>query len=596
MTKTTDSESWLRLLLHHGGAHRSLVAANALVLLAAAAFESVGVGMLVPLLDSIEEAGGDGVFIDTFRAVFARFGLAFTFTNLMLVFGVVMLAKYGLVALQQHLTRVLSASLSYDLMTHAYRKLLHAPLSFFYRARLGDLVATDFNSSRSAGAILEYGLTFSKAAIFSAVYIVIGCLVSLRFTLLLTALASVAYLFIIPRFRIGLMRAGEEKRVMDQIHTYLFDTLGGIRIARAYGAEERHSSAFQQMAGKYRELSIKILDNSILTSFLFEPFIFVLIMASMIIGVGGLSLRLSSLIVLLFLFVQLTPQVKAANSYYLQMQECLPHLSKVHDLISLDHPDVTRDGTHPIGSISGGISVEGLSFTYPGKSEAALTDVRLEIRRGRIVALVGESGGGKSTLVDLLLRHHDPDRGRILVDGRNLKDLKLDRWRALIGVVDQDPYLFNTSIEENILYGQPDATPEQVDYAIRVAGIVELIDGLEGGFQTVVGSRGLTLSGGQKQRVALARALIRDPELLILDEATSALDSESESTVFESILALIPQKTLIVIAHRLSTVARADKIVFIEKGRIVEEGDHDGLMSTNGRYRRYYELHAAGAG
>jgi subfamily B ATP-binding cassette protein MsbA len=230
-----------------------------------------------------------------------------------------------------------------------------------------------------------------------------------------------------------------------------------------------------------------------------------------------------------------------------------------------------------------------VTFSYRD-GQTALNDVSFTVPRGSVVALVGSSGAGKSTVVDLLSRFFDVTQGAIRVDGRDIRDLRVPDLRALLGIVSQETVLFHDTVRSNISYGRPDATPEQVEEAARAANAHEFIEKMPNRYDTVVGERGVELSGGQRQRIAIARALLRDPPVLIFDEATSALDTESERLIQDAIERLLVGRTVFVVAHRLSTVQRADQILVLEDGRIVERGDHASLLAQAGRYRQLYEM------
>jgi ATP-binding cassette subfamily B protein len=240
--------------------------------------------------------------------------------------------------------------------------------------------------------------------------------------------------------------------------------------------------------------------------------------------------------------------------------------------------------------IAGDVALEDVTFTYPGGSVPALSDVNLRIAAGQTVALVGPSGAGKTTLSNLVARFYDPTAGRVTLDGRDLRDYDVESFRALLGIVEQDVFLFDGTIEQNISYARREATHDEIRAAATAANAAEFIDRMPLGMKTVIGERGVKLSGGQRQRLAIARAVLADPKILILDEATSNLDTESERLIQQSLGALMRGRTTFVIAHRLSTIAHADRIAVVEGGRIVEMGAHDELMAKSGRYRQMVHI------
>jgi ATP-binding cassette subfamily B protein len=373
------------------------------------------------------------------------------------------------------------------------------------------------------------------------------------------------------------------------------ETFGGMRVVRTYGRERSEIGRFVTGSHLMVRQQLFVWWWTRLIELIWEVLVPLASIALLLYGgtrvlEGQLTIGDVTMF-LVYLTMLLGPLETLANSAT-TFQNNLAGLDRVLDLLAepleTEHtpPTVTLDPR----TVAGRITFQDVSFHYPGSAPLVLAGINLEVLPGETVALVGRSGAGKTTLCNLVARFYDPTTGSIRLDGQDLRDLPVEAYRSLLGIVEQDVFLFDGTIGENIGYARRNATPEQIARAAEVANAHEFISQLRDGYDTLIGERGVRLSGGQRQRLAIARALLADPRILILDEATSNLDSESEQLIHLGLERLMQGRTSFVIAHRLSTIARADKIVVLDQGRIVETGTHQELLAKSGRYRHMVEL------
>ncbi|MEW5949906.1 MAG: ABC transporter ATP-binding protein [Thermodesulfobacteriota bacterium] len=580
-----------RHLYHYLKPLRLLMALNLMLMIVMASVQGVGIGMLIPIMQSLSGGEEQNVFTDLVRWVFVLLGVTYSFNILTITLAGLTLLRIAIEALQNHYTRVLTSTFTTNLQKSMFDNLMNLPLAYYYKQKVGDLVATQFTSATSGGGVVDNLTGLIKAGFLIVIYFITGCLVSLKMTFLLILIGLASLVLLGAKSRAVQQRAYEQKKIIDRIHCYLNDVLSGIKTVKNYNNEDGHRKEYNDFVNQFRKYAISIMDGKVISALQLESFLSLTLIVALLVAVNIWDVSLAPLITVLFIFVQLVPQVKSMNKCILGIKEYMPHISKVHELIDTSDKHYLPDSLREFPQFERDIRLEHVSFRYNETEEYVLRDIDMVIKRGKTVALVGSSGAGKTTLADLIMRYHDPSEGRILIDGRVLKEeIGIASWRRQIGCVEQHPFIFNETIYANILYGRPDASREEVIKAATLAYAHDFIIALPRGYDAVVGDRGITLSGGQQQRIALARVLLKNPAILILDEATSALDSESERYIQLAMERLRMTRTLVIIAHRLSTIVNADEIFFLEGGRIIEAGNHEALIEYGGRYRSFYEL------
>jgi ATP-binding cassette, subfamily B, bacterial MsbA len=482
-----------------------------------------------------------------------------------------------------------------DMRSRLFAHLLTLELGFFQRTRTGQLISAIITEVDQTKTVITAALlSFFQNLVVVAVTLGILSQISLRLTLLTLAFVPVLVVGLQALLRRLRSHARARAQERGEITATVTERLAAMRLIRAYGEEDREAAHFAAQAERYRKRVVRTQRFSSLTSPLTEVFsgflVILIIWAGTTPGLVGLGAPLApeAIIVFLMAALKLTSPLKTIASFPAVMAVALASAERVFELLDQPVVEIDRPGEEP-ARFEREIAFDRVTFRY-GDDEPVLADVSFTLPKGRVVALVGPSGAGKTTLADLLPRFHDPTGGRILMDGVPLTRLTRRSLRGLMGVVSQDTVLLNDTVRGNIAYGSPNATLEQIEAAAAAANAGGFISGLPLGYDTMLGERGTRLSGGQRQRIAIARALLRDPPILILDEATSALDTESERLVQQAIDRLMHHRTVLVIAHRLATVRDADEIVVLDAGRVVQRGSHAELLRAGGLYRRLYDL------
>ena len=482
-----------------------------------------------------------------------------------------------------------------DLRNELSKKMLNLPLSFFNRNRKGDLV------SRLTGDVIEveHGVLSVVEVLFKEpatliIFLAALFLVSVKLTLVVFALVIVVAVFVGTIGRSLKKQSLEGQERLGYLTSLYEEILSNIRVIKAFNAETYKVEQFKEENNRWRGVMKRIMRKRFLSSPLTEFLAFVVFAA--VIWFGGnevVSGRVdaSSLLFYLLSFGYIIAPAKSFASAYYNVQKAGGAIRRINDVTAIHSKLEDLPKAKEADAFNDNISFNDVSFTYNNyDNQKILNGVNLTLNKGRMVALVGPSGAGKTTLVDLLPRFYDVQEGSITIDGVDIRTLKKDSLRSLMGIVTQQSILFHDTVLANIAFGDTNPDLEAVIDAAKVANAHEFIMNLEHGYDTVIGDQGNLLSGGQKQRITIARAVYKNPPILILDEATSALDSESEKLVQDALIKLMRNRTSIVIAHRLSTIQYADEIVVIDEGKIVEKGNHIGLMAKNGLYKKLVEL------
>jgi subfamily B ATP-binding cassette protein MsbA len=593
-------------LLHLLRPYIPRLAAGVLAMVVFASLNGVSLGMIVPMVNLLffrDQVTGGGVATDMpggLNGIWQRaLGLIQagtpldTLTRLCVIILILFFLKNVFWYVHSLILTTVEEGVVRDLRNLIYAHLQEMSLSFFHSSRVGDLVSRiiqDVGQVRiSVGAVV---LELLQEGLLLIVYT--GVAVAASWKLLLLSLVVLPPItFVAQRLSRKLRkRSRKAQEKMADVATIVQETFWGARVVKAFAMEPFELRRFRRSTRTQYAAQLRLRRLSLLAAPVSEILAVIGTVVVLWVGVGivvlGRGMEPARFLVFLAAVLSMMHPVKRLSTISARINQGLGAADRVFSVLDLE-PEITdKPGAVDCPPLERAIRVRNMSFSY-GEKEV-LSDIDLTIEAGEVVAAVGPSGAGKSTLADLLVRFYDPTRGTIEIDGVDLRDIRTSSLRRIMGVVTQETILFNDTVARNIAYGEDELDMDRIVAGAKAANAHEFIMQMRSGYETVLREKGSRVSGGQRQRIAIARAILKNPRLLIFDEATSSLDSQSEALVQEAIDRLMKGRTTFVIAHRLSTVMHADRIVVMDDGRVVQQGTHESLMSESGLYRRLYEL------
>jgi subfamily B ATP-binding cassette protein MsbA len=511
-------------------------------------------------------------------------------------------AFFVVASLLSNITRYLSQRILVNMRTYImqnirkdlFRKISSLHVGYFHNQKKGDILSSISNDVTE----VQNGVADSFHVIFREPLLVLGFLGALFYMspklTMVTLLTLPFSALVIGKISRSLKRkAADTQSLMGRIVSHFEEAISGVRIIKAFNAQKYVMGSFDETNHRHKTSSRNMFNKQEMASPLSE-FLGITVAASVLFYGGWLQLRgelgmdMPAFVVYIGFYWRVLEPAKAMSKAYASIQRGLVSGRRLFAILDVENPIVESKDAVELEDFKDGIEFRNVNFAYA--QEPVLKNINLKIEKGKMVAIVGPSGGGKSTMADLLPRFYDIEDGEILLDGRNIKDYKLESLISVMGIVTQEAILFNDTVFNNIAFGMENVTQEDVERAARIANAHDFIMQMEQGYQTNIGDRGAKLSGGQRQRLSIARAVLKNPPVLILDEATSALDTESERLVQDALTNLMKNRTSIVIAHRLSTIRNADEIIVLKEGEIIERGTHDTLIGAGGMYSNLCQL------
>ena len=510
--------------------------------------------------------------------------------NIMLIIGTTLIAAFFTFLMRQTFI-VVSRHMEYDLKNEVFQHYQDLSLNFYKKNRTGDLMNRISEDVSKVRLYLGPAIMYSVTTFTSTVVVLIFMIQAAPMLTLYTVIPLPILAFSIYKLSVAIhQRSTIVQQYLSKLNTFTQESFSGIAVIKSYGIEPQTNTNFTDLSNGSRDKNIDLVK----VQAFFFPLMVLLIGISNIVVIyfGGrqiISGQIENIDVLVefILYVNMLTWPVASIGWVTSLvQQAEASQERINEFLS-EKPEITNPKSEP-DTINGSIEFKNVSFTYDDTNITALKNVSFNVKKGETLAIIGKTGSGKSTILELIGRLYDVENGEILIDSRNIEELNLESLRESIGYVPQDAFLFSDSIRNNIKFGKTDATEEEIITAAKNASVHKNIMGFSKGYDTVLGERGITLSGGQKQRVSIARAIIHDPEILLFDDCLSAVDTETEEEILNNLFQITKEKTTIIVSHRISSAKNADKIIILEDGQIVQEGTHQQLLNTDGYYKELY--------
>jgi len=560
----------------------------------AAMLEGVGLGFILPIVEIVQSPGDPAQQADGILLMFVRsynfFGIPFTLGFVVAGVSLVLTTRWSMTFLIRWLRSALAIDYTRELQQRAFANTLDAHIEYFDQEGSDDILNAIVTQADYAGKTIRFVINFVEQSFITLVYLLIALVVAPWLTVLsIVFLGGFATLFRVV-IESGYALGDEVADANEGVQEAAQAGTQGIRDTKLFGLKRELRDAFRTSASRYANSSIRQRRNEEIIQNFYNLLTAVSVFLLIFVAIRFANLSLGALGVFLFAMFRLGPKASGLNSKIYLIENHLPHLVRTQNFVDdLKENSESALSSEPVPDHIRTVEFDNIRFSYSGQEEDALRGLSFEVEKGKFIGFVGQSGAGKSTIVSLLVRMYEPDAGEIRANDRPIRKMDIDKWRSKVAVVRQNPFIFNDTLRYNLTIGNREVSDAELDRVARIAKIDEFFDELPDGYDSQLGDEGVRLSGGQRQRVSLARALIKDTELLVLDEATSDLDSQLEQRVHSAIEAMKHDQTMLVIAHRLSTVMNADRIYTMDSGDISETGTHNELVSHGGTYAELYE-------